>query len=97
MCDGFKKLTKKDLVNFLLNVNHFPPPPTEQLHRVGICLLQNAAANQKNIQSRPYLTLCSFLLSALSLGYVECLPWTPRHIREECRKIVKNMKLLDIT
>ena len=59
--------------------------------------MQNAAANQKNIQSRPNLTLCSFLLSALSLGYVECLPWTPRHIREECRKIVKNMKLLDIT
>ena len=47
MCDGFKKLTKKDLVNFLLNVNHFPPPPTEQLHRGGICLLQNAAANKK--------------------------------------------------
>ena len=97
ICDVFMKLAKKDLVNFLLNVNHFPPPPTEQLHRGGICLLQNAPANQKNIQSRPYLPLCSFLLSALSLGQVECLPRTPRHIREECSKIVKNMKLLDIT
>ena len=90
MCDGFKKLTKKDLVNFLLNVNHFPPPPTEQLHRVGICLLQNAAANQKNIQSRPYLTLCSFLLSALSLGYVECPPVDTkahqRGMQEDCKE-----------
>ena len=68
ICDVFMKLAKKDLVNFLLKVNHFPPTPTEQLHRGGICLLQNAAANQKNIQSRPYLPLCSFPLSALSLG-----------------------------